>query len=562
MKFKLIDFKLSANILVLLSQLTIVAYYIPYFVLGENAHILIHDNLDSNVAWVKILADNNAMFAHPLKIIPSIFGGLPVYNVYGTYNIALLIFNVLGIFYGYVINKLIISIIGFWGMYFLLKRHFSYHLNSPLILIGTSLIFSLLPFWSFSATVLGLPFVLFAFLNLRNNIVSISNWLIIIIFAFYSSLILSGVFILFTLSTLFLYDTLVSRKINWSFFLGLVLLSTAYLISHYPLFYGTLFNDSQSHRLEFYSSEIGFKRAVSSFWEIFTKGQYHARSLHKYIFFPTVLVLLVWHKKFSRRIKIIVVFIILTSIFYGFQNHSLIKPVIDSLKSIIPIHLQRFHFLHPMFWYILFATTLSWIAAKSKYGQVFVTLLLVFQLSYVFKYHECWVNRYKPSFKEFYSEATFTKIKNIINKPIDDYKVISVGIHPAVAQYNGFFTLDGYIPSYPLKYKHEFRRVIENELARDEKIKTYFDNWGSRCYAFSTEIGRDYISNKKKPIDSLKYDFQHLKSMGGAYIFSAYPINEIVNPELKLIEVANTPIDYWNIYLYEINTTQHNTLHN
>ena len=156
------------------------------------------------------------------------------------------------------------------------------------------------------------------------------------------------------------------------------------------------------------------------------------------------------------------------------------------------------------------------------------------------------------SFKEFYSEATFMKIKDVIDRPVDSYKVISVGLHPAVAQYNGFNTIDGYFANYPLEYKHEFRKIIENELNKDEALKKYFDNWGSRCYAFSSELGKDFISNKRDSIQDLAYDFKHLKTMGVEYIISVAPINESINNEIGLMKRINSDVSYWDVFLYKI----------
>ena len=48
--------------------------------------------------------------------------------------------------------------------------------------------------------------------------------------------------------------------------------------------------------------------------------------------------------------------------------------------------------------------------------------------------------RSKPSVKEFYAEELFTEIKEHIGRPVEEYRVASVGLHPAIAQYNGFYT--------------------------------------------------------------------------------------------------------------------------
>ncbi|NLL29120.1 MAG: hypothetical protein GX259_10010 [Bacteroidales bacterium] len=540
--------------IILLAQFVIILYYLPYFILGENASILIHDNLDSNVTWIKILLDNNAAFSSPSKIIEQVLNGIPLSSVYGTYDISLVVFQIFGMYFGYVVNKLLISFIGFWGMYLLLRKHFLPSSNSDIqyITVGVSLIFALLPFWSFSAHVLGLPFVLFAFLNLRRNNKKIFNYLIIILFAFYSSLVLSGIFFLIIMLFVFVHDIIKNQKINWAFFWGLACLSIAYFISTAPIIYSSLFQDIESHRIEIYREPIRFKPAVYNTINIFLKGQYHAHSLHTLFVIPIIIILIVGHKSFNKVVKLMFAFIVLTSLFYGFIEFHLLKPIIDQITSVIPIQLQRFHFLHPMFWYILLAVALSWLSNKIKYSRIVIYSTLVIQLAFVIMHHEAWLNRKNPSYKDFYSEDTFKSIKKLIDRPVDSYKVISIGIHPAVAQYNGFSTLDGYFTSYPLKYKHEFRKVIENELNRDEALKKYFDNWGSRCYAFSSELGSDFISNKKDSIIHLEYDFQHLKNMGGEYIFSSAPINESLNKDIKQVEFINLSNNYWNIYLYKI----------
>jgi len=554
MKLVLKAIRQSEIPIIVLAQFVIILYYLPYFILGENASVQIHDNLDSNVAWVKILLDNNAAFSSPSTIIHQTLNGIPLSSVYPTYDISLVVFQIFGMYFGYVINKLLISYIGFWGMYLLLRKHFLPSTNSSTqyISAGISLIFALLPFWSFAAHVLGLPFLFFAFLNLRNNNTKIYNYIIITLFAFYSSLVLSGIFTLIILFFIFVYDIIKNKKINWEFFAGLACLSIAYLISHAPLIYSFLFQSIESHRVEFYKESIGFKSAFYGTIKLFLNGQYHAHSLHKLFVIPMLFVYILGYNSFNKTVKLIFAFIVLTSLFYGFKDFHLLKPMIDQITNVIPIQLQRFHFLHPLFWYILLAVALSWLSNKIKYSKIVIYSILILQLAFVIKYHEAWLNRNKPSYKNFYSEETFTRVKEVIDRPIDSYKVISVGIHPAVAQYNGFFTLDGYFTSYPLKYKHKFRRVIENELNRDESLKKYFDNFGSRCYAFSTELGRNFVSNKRDSINHLDYDFKHLKNLGGEYIFSSAPINENLNKDIKLVENIDLPDNYWNIYLYKI----------
>lgn len=552
---KLKNNNLSENKLLIFASIVVFIYYLPYLILGENANIMTLDNLDSNITWVKILMDNNALFSNPNKYIPSPLNGLYVYNIYPYYDLSLVVFMIFGIYWGYVINKIIISFIGFLGMYLLLKKHFLPKQYSRTILVGTSLLYGLLPFWSFMASVSGLPFVLYAFLNIRKRNYSFHNWLIIILFAFYSSIVLSGVFLIIILVSIFLYEILKTKKINWPFLIGLFLIVGTYLISQFPVIF-SFFEGEISHRVEFYYPvPYDFTTAIEKTLNILTIGQIHAQSLHKYIFFP-IIILLFYTKNWDRKIKLIVVFIVLTSIIYGFLNFHYFKPIIAQITKIFPIQLQRSHFLHPMLWYILLAVVLTTLALTNRNGKIIAQSILIFQFIYIIKNHEIIAHRNDPTFKEFYSELTFSKIKQIIGKPLESYKVVSIGIHPSIAQYNGFYTLDGYFVQYPLSYKHQFRKVIEGEINRSEELKWYFDNWGSRCYAFSSELRRNFIHiNRNKQIDSLNYNFEILKELGCSYIFSAYRINETVNHKLNLIDSVQAHKNYWKIYVYEIKVT-------
>ena len=78
----------------------IIVYYVPYFILGKDSHILIHDNLDSVLTWIKILINNDAIFVNANRIIHSVFDGLTVSSIYPYYDIPMIFFKVFGVFWG------------------------------------------------------------------------------------------------------------------------------------------------------------------------------------------------------------------------------------------------------------------------------------------------------------------------------------------------------------------------------------------------------------------------------------------------------------------------------
>ena len=136
----------------------------------------------------------------------------------------------------------------------------------------------------------------------------------------------------------------------------------------------------------------------------------------------------------------------------------------------------------------------------------------------------------------------------------EEYRVGSVGIHPAAAVMNGFYTIDGYSNNYSLDYKHEFREIIAYELSQNEYNMIYFDHWGSRCYLFASDYNGCAMLEKEK--HAVFHDFQidgrKMKEMGCYYLISA---GEIAEPELTGLALYRTferDDSYYRIYLYKV----------
>jgi hypothetical protein len=183
------------------------------------------------------------------------------------------------------------------------------------------------------------------------------------------------------------------------------------------------------------------------------------------------------------------------------------------------------------------------------------TALLCAQIAVLFLFGEEIHYRYHNdvSFAQFYSENLFREIRDYIGKPPSTYRVVSIGIHPSIAQYNGFYTLDGYVVSYPLSYKKQFRKIIAPELKKDASNRHYFDHWGSRCYIFLHELGRYYLyAHGKKTVKHLNLNTKTLKRMGGEYIFSAVKIGNEKENNLDLLRSFENQASPWKIYLYEV----------
>ena len=112
---------------------------------------------------------------------------------------------------------------------------------------------------------------------------------------------------------------------------------------------------------------------------------------------------------------------------------------------------------------------------------------------------------------------------------------MSVGLDPMIAVMNDIKTIDGYHTVYPLEYKHKFRKLIERELENNYELKNYYDNWGSRVYAYYNDE------------NNLMLDFKYGKILGADYVISRIPIT---HKDLKMIcyKCNNSK----HIFLYKI----------
>ena len=133
------------------------------------------------------------------------------------------------------------------------------------------------------------------------------------------------------------------------------------------------------------------------------------------------------------------------------------------------------------------------------------------------------------------------------------YRVVSLGLPPAVAQLNNFYTLDSNQNSYPLPYKHTFRPLVAGELAKSPALATYFDAWGNRCYLMSAELGRNYLLGKQPPrtVQHLAFDAAAFRALGGRYLLAAVRLAHPEESGLRLLGVFTDSEAYWRLHLYE-----------
>jgi hypothetical protein len=584
------EITLSENKLILISLTLIFLYLFVLYHGLDNSCVLIHDNLDGCIAMFKLLATSDVSYFSLNGTIKNVFNGLPVSSFSSGFSFGVLFYLFLNPIIAYILNEIIMRAVAFFGMYLLLKKHILPNEEElPVIAVGVALCFAMLPFWpSGFLSIAGQPLLLYAFLNIIKKKSVWYDWLIIVVFPFYSSLVLAGFAICLMLLIILIYNS-ARKKINWPGLIALAILSILYLIANYKLLYIFFFDSSfVSHRSEWGSASLTLGPAFiqSAFKSVknFLGGQYHAASLHTYFVGLSIFIALFClykRRKYNNLLFILILSAGLISLFYGFWG--MIVRMLPDTVLIRGFQWNRIHYLHPLLWYLAFGLSLSIILRNIKYQKFslyLISFLLVFQLGYNISSaspvrmtlinnlrHNALANNLRQklmhrthpihkqlTFGEFYSCALFDDIKEYIGKPLESYRVVSIGMHPSIALYNGFYVLDAYISNYPLEYKHKFRKIIEKELSKNERLQKYFDNWGSRCYVFVDELGRKFTVRKDDniKIKNLELNTKALKDMGGKYIFSAAEIMNYKENNLKFLRVFENDKSQWRIYLYGV----------
>jgi hypothetical protein len=222
----------------------------------------------------------------------------------------------------------------------------------------------------------------------------------------------------------------------------------------------------------------------------------------------------------------------------------------------------RFFFFLPLLWILLLAVLLRRVITYKWERSILPNLIVLAVLS-IMSLNIAYFNdelrknlsllagfNHTPTYCGFFDPPLFEKINKYIGKQQSDYRIVSVGLDPSVATYNGFYCLDSYLSLYLLSYKHQFRKLIAGELEKNPRIKAYYDDWGNRCYVFSSELENVTCSKyANAKIYNLAFNTAEFRDMGGEYVFSAA---EIVNCEminLKLLDIFEGR--YWKIYLYQ-----------
>ncbi len=536
----------------------ILLYMLPYIILGENAYVTIHDFLDQNVVIMNTLKRTGLLTSFR-GIVPNMNGlDRSLFPFFTPFDIKMLCYLLLPTYWAIITYTFIYKTFAFLGMYLLIDTYIFQGEKkgiSCLLSIG----FALVPFYiELALSGAGFPLVTWAFLNLYHNKNKVWSYIAIAFYTFNSLLAYGGFFFMAVLFCCMVYDFYCTKKFPKGVFLGVVFMGVVYILANWGTFYSLFFSESfVSHRSEWvhYSS---IKDDLVEFLKIIFLSQYHAGTI---LAAPILLLYLFIWIKYRKNYAILqktafLYVIIVVGVFLGMSLK------LSHLQIFVSIQFDRFYFFYPSIITIMLATICHILIQENK--TKWAVVMAVFGLfsgiifdTEVRKNAQILIGKEisQPTYCQFYDTELFDKIYSDLGL-LPDYqtKTVSIGIFPAVAEYNGFYTLDSYRVNYPLEYKHEFRKIIVNELDKSAELKDYFDNWGSRCYIFSSELGKKFLYGKNcgVSIQHLDINTNQLRKMNCQYIISAVPILNYEELNLDFEKSFTSDHSFWKIYLYSI----------
>jgi uncharacterized membrane protein len=582
-------------------------YYLPYMILGENSYIPYIDNMDWEVI-TNILGAK--YFLHFTGTIPELMGQ-DVKTLIPLDNFSVFLYMMFPPFAAWIINDFIVRLCAFAGMYLLLNLIFKG--RYPFVSVASAIMFASVGFFSqFGLCVAGFPLLAWALWKIFKREKLIWAYLVCALFAMSASLALAGFYVMPILVGICIYFLIKRKKYGNQkhFYIVTSMMAGIYIFFNLNVIILALtgFEGHRDMRNNADYDGLGFFDTMG--WSLPASSKlWLTRWIHigGNSIFPVLLALsaitigLIFIIKGDvKRMQVKYTKILLFLLMAGFWIAFLSKFIETNFVTRILMKFNMAQFDLTRMYYVLLS--LNFLAAgiglaiiyqtvldfgKSKWVKIgamsltgaIVGSMSLFMLSIPSTSKlgtKClglwWVNNsnyfsnftrpeHMATWRQFYDTKLFGDIENWIyeNKHEwkNDYKVASLAMVPAISQYNGFHTIDGFNQNYSIEHWSNFHNIIANELNAD--LSNSFNkefNWGNHCMLFSRYVGflnlqgqSLYGKNNQIQVNELFYNWNAFNAIGGKYILSAVKINI---PDTELVHLHEFEGEFWKIQLYEV----------
>ncbi|MGN0277885.1 MAG: DUF6044 family protein [Lachnospiraceae bacterium] len=550
-----------------------------FFGYGESSYIAVHDNMDLFLAQYRMLKNTGTFWKHGVEV--PFLGGISRDNLPSELSLYSMLYMIFPTYIAYVLGMIGKIIMGIFSFRLLAKELYPkrYIIYRPVIYMvgfGYGIIWF---FPAFGFAFASIPLCVYLLIKIYRQ-PGIGWYVALFAYPLVSYFSYHGIFILGYLVIAIVWLSIRDKKVEKSLIGALFVLAAGYVVCEYRLFGQMLLSDEVTIRSTIVNPALSLSEVAAETVDVWRNGIFHADGVHGKVILPICLVYFVllnisylfkkqWKKIFHDPFNFVMLFLVFNSVIYGLYDFEPLRTLVETLVP--PLQGWQFNrtiFFNPFLWDcalflilirlydrgiftlwvangIICVAVLVVIVTPTRYNDLYTTCY-----NKLYEYHHgTEVEAY--NYEQFYATELFEKIKEDIG--YNGEWSVAYGLHPAVLEYNGIATLDGYLGFYSQQYKEDFRKIIAPALERVEASRIYYDDWGARAYLYSG-TDESVVSSAKTvyATDSTLYiDTEAFKSLGGTYIFSRIEISNTEELELRQMGVYTAEDGSCTVYVYQ-----------
>ena len=551
-----------------------------FFGYGEHSYIGVHDNMDLFVAQFQMLKNTGTFFKHGVDV--PFLGGISRDNLPSEFSLYSVLYMIFPTYTAYVLGIVGKIMMGMFSFRLLAEELFpdKYMQYRPVIYM-TGFTYGIIWFFpAFGFAFASIPLCVYLLVKIYRHA---GRWWYAALFAYplVSYFSYHGIFILGYLVIAILWLSIRDRKPAWRLVLGLIVLTLGYVACEYRLFGQMLLSGEATIRSTIVNPSFSSKEILQEIITVWREGVFHADDVHGKVVLPVCILyflvsngMYLWKKQvkdiFHDLFNFIMLFILFNSVVCGLYDCEPLRSLVE--KLIPPLEGWQFNrtiFFNPFLWYAALFIVLirlydagiwqMWIANIIICAAALVVILTPNRYNDL--YNTCYNRAYEYyhgtevdtlDYEQFYAQELFCEIKDDIG--YSGEWSAAYGFHPAVLEYNGIATLDGYLGFYSRQYKEDFRKVIAPALERVEETRIYYDDWGARAYLYSgTDLS---IVSATKTVYATDYDIyidaEAFSALGGEYIFSRIELTNAEEAGLHLLSSHTARDGSCTVYIYRV----------
>lgn len=547
---------------------------------GERSYIAVHDNMDLFLAQFQMLKNTDSFWKHGVEM--PFLGGISRDNLPSELSLYSMLYMIFPTFTAYVIGLFLKAVLAMVSFRLLAKELYpeKYLFYRPLIYM-TGFVYGILNvFPAFGFAFASMPLAAYLLIRIYRRPAKYLYGLLFL-YPLVSYFSYMGLFLLGYVVIAVIWLSIRDKKPAWSLMAGFLALALGYVVCEYRLFGQMLLSDEVTIRSSIVNADLSAGEVLREIFTVWKEGIFHADGVHGKVVLPVCVLYFIMNnigyiiKKQPRRIlkdrfNLVMLFLVFNSAIYGLYDCGPVRRLVETLVP--PLEGWQFNrtvFFNPFLWYCALFLVLIRIydmGVIQMWGANLIICISVVTVilspgRYNDLYYTCYYRAYEYfhgtevdelDYEQFYAVDLFERIKEDIG--YDGEWSLAYGMHPAVLEYNGIATLDGYLGFYAQQYKEDFRKIIAPALERVEESRIYYDEWGARAYLYSgTDLSIVRATKSIQATDRNIYvDVEGIKALDGKYLFSRIELGNAKETGLAPVGSYTSEDGSYTIYVYMV----------